>query len=302
MGMMISVQICSYNRSALLKKALEGVFRQDFPTDEFEIILVDDGSTDDTAAMVKTLSAPCRLEYLYQPNSGLATARNRGIRAAGGKYVLFIDDDIMADPHLLKEHLDMHLKYPGSVVNGWVNHVEDLEKCGKPRFTMADISTSFFWTSNVSVRREDLEKAGLFDESFREYGWEDLELGVRLRNLGLKSRFNRHAVVYHYKKKWNRDDLPRHFLQAEAKGRTAVVFLEKHPTLRVRLATGIYPWRFFLNSLFYFRGHGERFFKKLVESAPGGNLEGLYRFAAQKLIDFHYFEAVRKAMAETGGK
>lgn len=302
MALLISVQICSYNRAELLKKALEGVFRQDFPPDEFEIILVDDGSTDGTAEMIRSLSPPCRLEYLYQPNSGLATARNRGIRAAGGEYIIFIDDDIIADPHLLKEHLAMHQKYPGSVVNGWVNHVDNLEKCEKPRFTMADVSTSFFWTSNVSVRKDDLEKAGLFDESFREYGWEDLELGVRLKNLGLRSRFNRRAVVYHYKKKWNKEDLERHFRQAEAKGRTAVVFLEKHPTLKVRLATGIYPLRFFINDLFFLGGSGERCLRKIVEGAPGGALDGFYRFAAQKLIDFHYFAAIRSELKKAGGE
>jgi len=294
-----SIQISSYNRKEILKRALEEIFRQDFPPDKFEIILVDDGSTDGTGEMVKSLNPPCHLEYIYQPNSGLATARNTGIRNARGRYILFIDDDILADPSLLNEHLKFHEKFPESVVRGWVNHVDDLENIRKPRFTWADISTAFFWTSNVSVARDDLLRAGLFDESFKEYGWEDLEIGLRLKKLGLRSIFNKNAVVYHFKKKWNRNDMEKLCLQSEAKGRTAVIFLKKHPTWRVKLATGIHTLRFLLNDLLYMRGMGEKFFRKVLENSNDNTLEGFSRFAAQQLINFRYFDTIRKELKKT---
>ncbi len=100
--------MCTYNRKHLLGRALEALFNQNFPRDEYEIVLVDDGSTDGTGEFVRTLKPPCKLEYIYQPNSGLAHGRNQGIRHANGHIILFIDDDIVASSNLLAEHVKTH--------------------------------------------------------------------------------------------------------------------------------------------------------------------------------------------------
>jgi glycosyltransferase involved in cell wall biosynthesis len=298
--MRVSVQICSRNRSDLLKRSLLALFNQDFPKDDYEIIVVDDGSEDGTSEMVRSLTAPCSLRLITQGHDGLSVGRNRGIKSAVGEYVLFIDDDIIADKNLIMEHMRFHEKYPRSVVKGWVNHTSDLDSIKGPRFTMADISTAFFWTSNVSVAREHLMKVGLFDEDFREYGWEDLELGLRLKSLGLVSRYNKKAVVFHYKSKWKKADIPRLIEQAKAKGRTAVIFLAKHPTMRVRLATGILGSRFMYDDFLNWKGHGIDYCEKVIEAQSDRELSGFALLCARHLLSFYYFREIKKSLLSGG--
>jgi len=295
----ISVQMCSYNRADLLKRALEALVKVDFATEDFEIVLVDDGSSDCTREMVAGLQHDRQLKYLYQDNAGLATARNTGIRAAQGEVILFIDDDTMADPALLKENWASHQEDDKCVVNGRVNHVETLDGELSPKFTTADISTSFFWTSNVSVRRKYLEQVGLFDQDFREYGWEDIELVGRLRDIGLRRRYNHNALVYHYKRKRRASELPRMLRQSGACGRSAVIYLRKRPRLRTRLSTGLFGWRIVLNDI-------ARILRpwclKVVEGAGDRELNGCVAFCARMLMSFEYYEAVKAALrAEKAG-
>lgn len=288
----ISIQICTYNRKDILKKCLQALCGLNYSKEKFELILVDDGSEDGTSELIKSLKLSINYNYIYQPNQGLAIARNQGIKAAQGQYILFIDDDIIADSELLNEHLCYHKKYKKSVVKGWVNHVEDLENIQKPHFTLADFSTAFFWTSNVSVEKKYLIQAGLFNESFREYGWEDLELGLRLKKIGLTSRFNKKAVVYHYKKRWNKEELAKMIKISQSKARTAFIFLKINPRWRVKFATGLYPLRLFFNDLASFWGILEKFYKKYLDNRVG-NLSGLSLFCARQLVKFAYFNELK---------
>jgi glycosyltransferase involved in cell wall biosynthesis len=296
----ISVQICTFNRKELLKRCLQAVFRTDFPASDYEVALVDDGSTDGTAEVVKSLVAPCRLKYLYQDKSGLAAGRNLGIRDCDGEVILFIDDDTIAHPALLQEHWASHERNPRCVVMGRVNHVDNLDKPPSRRLKPADISTSFFWTSNASVRKRYLQEAGLFDEEFTEYGWEDIEMGFRLRAAGLVRKRNPKAIVYHYKTRWTVSDLPRLFRQAQAGGRSAVILLRKRPCLRVRLATGIFRTRLALD---YLVRLGEPFcHNRVAEKSRDKVLTGLPLFFARLLVSFQYFEAVRASLSARGDR
>lgn len=299
--MRVSVQICSRNRKDLLKRSLLALFKQKFPKDKYEIIVVDDGSEDGTSDMVRSLQAdaPCSLSIITQGHDGLSIGRNRGIKSARGEYVLFIDDDIIADENLIPEHLRFQEKYPFSVVKGWVNHTSDLDR-KVPKFTIADFCTAFFWTSNVSVARKYLLEVGLFDEDFREYGWEDLELGLRLKNRGLVSRYNRKAIVFHYKGKWRKCDIPRLIEQSKAKGRTAVIFLAKHPNLRVRYATGITSQRLFLNDVMDSSGRGIKFCEKVIATQDDKELSGFALTCAKNLVSFYYFREIRNFFTSGG--
>jgi glycosyltransferase involved in cell wall biosynthesis len=300
LGIDLTIQMCTYNRKDLLLKALDALFNQNYPKDRYEIILVDDGSTDGTGEAVSNLKSDCNLKYIYQDNSGLAVGRNKGITQAKGRIVLFVDDDIIASERLVKEHIVTHDVYPKSVVRGWVNHVDSLEKFNrnieesKLKFTMQDISTSFFWTSNVSVEKKYLEEVGLFDETFNEYGWEDIELGIRLKKLGLKLKYNNNAVVLHYKSCWKKSQIPSLLKQARSKGNTAVIFLEKHPVLNVKLATGIYPLRIFIDNLFK-KGLLE-ICERVVSEYSGEELKGFALFCARQLYTFEYYKAIRERL------
>lgn len=293
MSVRISVQICSYNRWPLLKRSLEALFAQDLPKDEYEIVFVNDGSTDDSLRLAQELakSAPCRLKVLTKPNAGLSRARNLGIRNCEGEVILFMDDDTFADPGLLREHLAVHASHPRAVVLGWVNHIEELDPQGPRKYVMADYSRSFFWTSNVSVRKKFVEEAGLFDEDFMEYGWEDLELGYRLKKLGLERRTHDQAIVSHFKPPRQKKDLPGMLRQAASSGRSALIYINKRPTINARMATGISGSRMLLDQMLR---PFESVFQRGVEHAPDGPLRGWAFWCARLLCSFAFFDAVRK--------
>lgn len=294
----ISVQICTYNRKKLLEKVIESLLSQTFSRDLYEIVVVDDGSTDGTSGLLNALDIPVNFRYIQQGKLGLAIARNKGIREAEGEYILFLDDDVLADSRLLEEHVRFHESHSDSIVKGWVNHISTPEIPVRPRWTWRDFSTAFFWTSNVSVARSRLFEAGLFDEDFREYGWEDLELGLRLKKLGLKSRYHRKAVGYHYKRKVTGLDFPGILRQAEAKGRTALLFVQKQPGWRARLSTGAYSLRLLLDS-FFSRPGLLKFYRRFI-SESADPLSRWGNFCAKALITARYFATIRNHFRSTG--
>jgi glycosyltransferase involved in cell wall biosynthesis len=280
-----------------MRQCLSAFHQVDFAPSDYEIVMVDDGSTDGTGDMVREMQLPCHLEYVYKDHAGLAAGRNAGIRKARGPIILFIDDDTIAHPSLLREHWRMHQRRADTIVMGWVNHVESLDAIGRPRFTAADISTHNFWTSNVSVPKRCLEAAGMFDEDFTEYGWEDVELGYRLRRLGIRRVFSPGAIVYHCKPRWTVSDLPSLIRRAGSSGRSAVVYVRKHPCLRARMSTGVFRARLALDRVLR---PTSGFCERVATRAKRPRLSGLRLFCARMLVSFHYFQAVREALA-TGG-
>ena len=296
----ITVGLCSRNRKTVLKEVLLSLTDQTLACDRFEVVLVDDGSTDGTGEMVEELrkDLPYSLVYLRQPHSGLATARNTGIRGSQGEVMLYIDDDVLAHPRLLEEHLKIHRRYDLCVCNGWVNHIQEPVRPARPSFTMADISTSFFWTSNVSVKRRHLLEAGMFDEDFREYGWEDQELGLRLMAHGLCKRNNYKAIGYHVKGPPAPHNVAGALAQAEAKARTALLYIEKHPRLRSRLATGLHPPRLAWHAMSswggFLEGHCRAHLGLSAGSPPlGDSLTAHQRWCLRQLCTIHYFRVLR---------
>jgi GT2 family glycosyltransferase len=178
----LSVVVPTYNRSEVLRVCLASLARQTLSSDQFEVLVVDDGSTDDTESVVGSFRGALPVRYLRQPqNRGRAAARNRGIREASGDVVVFVDSDVFPVPGFLAAHRSVHLASPRAVGRGpllLTSHLDD--PFGKPPL-LPDPSPAFLDTANASVRREHLLAAGGFDEEFRHYGWEDADLGLRLR-------------------------------------------------------------------------------------------------------------------------
>src|SRR5512133_1772839 len=108
----LSVIICTYNRVHLLARTLPTVLNQDLPSEKYEIVIVVDGSTDETLAFLRGVRSMVSLRVVEQPNCGLAAARNVGLHAARGKVVLFVDADILCGPSLLSQHLAAHESAP----------------------------------------------------------------------------------------------------------------------------------------------------------------------------------------------
>ena len=240
----LTIQLCTYNRARLLERVLEALFDQTVPDDAYEVVLVNDGSPDDTRAVIERVRplARCTFTAIEQANAGLARARNAGIARSTGERIAFIDDDVLPTPVFAAEHLASDARHGDVIVRGAVINTESFDDLPVPVWTPANYSANYFWTSNVSLRRARLDRAGgRFDESFTEYGWEDIELGMRLRALGTRAVFNRYALAFHHKPRAGRTDMASRERQVRAQARTAVQLRAKHPHWRVDLAVGATP-------------------------------------------------------------
>ncbi len=237
----LTIQLCTYNRAHLLERVLEACFDQTLSPDQYEVVLVDDGSQDDTPAVIERAQrlATCRFTVVRQANGGLANARNAGIALCTGARIAFIDDDVLPTPVFAAEHLASDERHGDVVVRGAAINTESFDALPVPVWSFKNYSANWFWTTNVSVRRSRLDAAGgRFDESFSEYGWEDIELGLRLRALGTKAVFNRRAVVFHHKPRPKGTSVEGMLRQVRAQARTAVRLERLHPGWRVALAIG----------------------------------------------------------------
>lgn len=238
--MRATIQLCTYNRAALLERVLDACFEQSAPRDEYEVVVVDDGSTDATAGVLERASvrATCALTVISQPNSGLAKGRNAGIARSSGERIIFIDDDVLPTPQFVSEHLRSHAAHQLAIVRGGAINTESFDDLPPPIWTLRDYSGNFFWTTNVSVPLATIRAIGGFNESFTEYGWEDIDVGLRLRFGGVTAVFNKHALAYHYKPRPRSGDVEKMLRQARAQARTAVQLGILHPHWRTRAATG----------------------------------------------------------------
>jgi glycosyltransferase involved in cell wall biosynthesis len=232
---MWSVIIPTYNRLPILQKCLQVLEEQDF-TQPYEIVVVDDGSTDGTVQFLQDNVHDFPHVRLFEQNhEGAAIARNTGIDLATGDTIVFIDSDLVVTPVFLSAHAKALAGSDRAFTYGLVINTNNFEKPTSEKIKIQDISTAFFATGNVAIAKHWLIEAGKFDTSFRQYGWEDLELGVRLKNLGLKLIKCPAAVGYHWHPAFTIDQLPD-LVDVEAqRGRMGVVFYQKHPTWEVRL-------------------------------------------------------------------
>ncbi|MBI4307234.1 MAG: glycosyltransferase family 2 protein [Chloroflexi bacterium] len=211
----LSVVIPTYNRLPQLRQCLDALYRQVYPLSDCEIIVVDNGSTDDTGHFLAEMKPPSgvTLLTLREPKRGPAAARNTGIRHARGHVVLITGDDIIAAPDLLEQHATWHRRSPDErvVVLGLTTWTPDkpitpfmrwLEN-GGPQYkfwAIADRQNVFyghFYTSNASAKRSFLLASGLFDEDFPYASHEDTELAFRMAQRGMRMVYNERAVGYH---------------------------------------------------------------------------------------------------------
>jgi glycosyltransferase involved in cell wall biosynthesis len=234
----ISVVIATKDRASYVERVLAS-FAQQIGAPSFEVIVVDNASTDTTKAVVEAAMErhAYPLHYLYEGEPNRGKARNVGIAHATGYLVLFCDDDVALPPEFLATHEAAH-DSSNLVVNGPILNVPGYDAQPKP--SVANYSRAFLCTCNVSVPRHALTAVGGFDEAFNLYGWEDTELGVRLREAGLRWKFAWDAYLWHIKPP-TENTLEVETRKAMERARMARHFLEKQPSKRVRAATGAYP-------------------------------------------------------------
>jgi glycosyltransferase involved in cell wall biosynthesis len=187
MNEFVSVVVPTWNRAALLRDALASLVSQDYPRERYEIIVVDDGSTDATSAVaqdyVETDSLP-RVQYVRQAHTGLNAARNAGVAAAKGDLICFVDDDVEAPSAWLRAIVRgaaRHL-YAGCLGGPIHLRIEGRQPrmCGKEELGETELDLGpddrtgpLIWGANMAIRRSVLDAVGLFREDLPLYGDEE---------------------------------------------------------------------------------------------------------------------------------
>lgn len=200
----------TYQRRESLRRLLHALEDQIHPLGEFEVIVVDDGSTDGTREWLATAEAPYHLRWIGQPHAGPGAARNAGVSEARGTIVVFFDDDVVPAHDAISWHVAAHRASPDTVVIGpmlpprgwprpsWIRWEEQrlLAQYRAMEAGEYECTPRQLFTANASIERERLVAAGGFDPAFARA--EDVELGYRLRELGSRFAFESRARVVHY--------------------------------------------------------------------------------------------------------
>ncbi|MEO5731996.1 MAG: glycosyltransferase [Byssovorax sp.] len=246
----VNVVVATYNRGALLMALLRGLARQTLASDQFTVIVVDDGSEPPVRPELEQLDLPYELVIVEQQNQGAATARHHGILQAQSEIIVVIDDDMDVPPDFLAQHLAAHARGATLVLGNIVGESEPQVR--KPIFERMHAALLVAqWeafrkgrnrprgantcTGNVSFRRHEYLAVGGFDLALPRA--EDVELGVRLEKAGARVAFADEARTIHRSdvtdlEVWMR----RNFLYGGCDLRIA----RKHPDV-----ASADPWRFF---------------------------------------------------------
>ncbi len=241
--MLVSVVIPTYNRLPILKKCLYALENQ-LLIDEihnYEIVIVDDGSTDGTTEWLgENIHSFPHLKLYEQIHGGPALGRNLGVDKSNGDLIVFIDSDLVVDKYFLVNHVNSLLKAWKKFGNrkcftyGSVINTSNFDNPKSEPLKLQDLSWAYFATGNVAIDKGVLEESGLFDTSFQLYGWEDLELGERLRNMGIKLIKCPKAIGYHWHPALALNQIPDLIRIEKERAKMGLVFYRKHPTWRVK--------------------------------------------------------------------
>ncbi len=251
--MYISIIIPTYNKSKRLELVLYTLCNQNYCHDNFEVIIVDDGSTDNTCDMVSKFisNRKSNFKYIYQINKGRAAARNKGIEAAIGEVIIFLDDDRLVNSDYIKQYStclennsNRNIVILGERTNLYISkYEENFEEIKQTFFSNPEIilkraRKEYFWskvkcifdnpdinwivfaTGNVCMYKEQLCDVGKFNERFKGWGLEDTELGYRLWKNKAKFMYKPEAINFHIEHARNsierkEDDIRNHNLLYE---------------------------------------------------------------------------------------
>lgn len=291
-----TVLIPTYNSLASLKRCLTALQEQTTP--DFEIGVVDDGSQDGTADYLAALHWQRLKWQRLEQNQGRSAARNCAVALAQAPLLIFLDSDMVVTRDFVAAHLQFH-RQRGT---GWIGQGRVIisHDYANPTLTpfspWTDASRAFFATGNVSVAQAAVEKAGGFDLAFRDYGWEDLELGLRLRQAGLRSYPVPEALGYHLEPPFDLKDWPTLIAKEQARARGALHLYQKHPCLEVRLMTQLTPLHRGLDALLRLGGWVDE--ASILKALQGLQQRGQAKMAlalARAYLNHYYLQELARA-------
>ncbi len=247
---LITIAICTRNRAAFLEKAVRSVLAQ--ANDDVEILIVDNGSTDDTATFaVKLSDSDARIKYIAEPTTGVSAARNAALHRAKNEWIIFLDDDAEVEPGWLANYESFLSRPPSprvAVVGGsiiprfeipppkWVDDDDGKLDLGPEPFCFQDGGSP--WEGNCAYRREASLQAGGFDAHLGHRGdaiggGEGGDLNLRLRDAGYEIWWLPGVAVQHHAHA-HRLNLKWHFYAAFGEGRSVAIQRLKSCTGRTR--------------------------------------------------------------------
>lgn len=208
----ISVVIPTLNRLEQLGRVLDRLDRQSAPPAGFEVVIAPDANEaaiESIDAALEDRSFAGRRVSTATP--GASAARNSGWRSAKAPLVLFLDDDVLPEPALVAEHLAWHSRFRDDEVGvlGHVRWADELRvtafmrwlehgiQFDYPRIEGIEAGWGRFYTANASVKRTMLDRAGGFEEHALPFGYEDLDMALRMSKHGFRLLYNRDAVAEH---------------------------------------------------------------------------------------------------------
>lgn len=222
-----SIVIPTRNRAAMLRACVTSVLASAYSGDQYEVIVVDDGSSDATRRVVESVRSGLRglaLHYAESKGRGLNAARNVGMAVASSDLVLFLDDDVEVPSTWLETFVDCALRHPSAGciggpirlrLEGSPPRLCGREKLGETELDLGteEIPVLAVWGANFGVRRWAMEVAGHFDESFRLYG-DEVEWQNRLRKAGVEILYSPKPWLWHRRTQQDlrlRNLIPRRF-------------------------------------------------------------------------------------------
>jgi glycosyltransferase involved in cell wall biosynthesis len=238
------VIVATHNRAELLRQCLTSFIHQSSPVESFELVVVDDGSTDDTQAVLAGLELPFTLAVVQQSSAGSAAARNAGALRASGRVLVFIDDDEVAEPGFVAAHLRVHEGRERIVAIGAIEQRVPEGADRLARLQMEDMNAhievvmaraAFYldlYGGNFSITRSTFDEAGGFANDLPRAI--DTEFGYRLHELGCEFVFVRDALMSEFRTR------PWHGIVADTRlrGAIAVELYRRHPGMLPRMALG----------------------------------------------------------------
>lgn len=239
------VIIGTYNRREALIETLKALSRQRVPSESYEVVVVDDGSTDGTWDAVKAVTLPYAIRvFRHATNEGISAARNLAIRNSKGNYVIFMSDDLIVPEDFIVSHVQTLERYAGYWVVGgfrqlpslrnsaFGRYLDDLEERFVAARKVSEIQPDIWelnWPTarNLSLPRKDLDRTGLFDERFRT-ACEDQDLTHRARDVGIRFLYNASITCLHNDQV---GDLKRYCRAQRPRTHDTALFCAKYPLI-----------------------------------------------------------------------